>query len=218
MELGQKRATCTTKLRLRATIANWYLKRAAVPFLRGICQYIFFNNSTTPPLIGKRVEIFYRRKISLGRLVFIGSGSFINAFSTYGVILGNRVTIREYAYIQGSSSPRNPGEGLFISDNVYIGPWANIGVGGSIYIGNSCLIGANFTAVAENHEQDGGETSRDKVTRKGIKIGEHCWLGHGVTILDGVEIGSHCTIGAGAVVTKSFPPNSKLAGIPAKLI
>jgi acetyltransferase-like isoleucine patch superfamily enzyme len=39
-----------------------------------------------------------------------------------------------------------------------------------------------------------------------------------VTILDGVEVGNGCIIAAGAVVNKSFPENSIIGGVPAKLL
>jgi acetyltransferase-like isoleucine patch superfamily enzyme len=197
---------------------NWYAKRAVFPFIRGLSQFYFFKSAVTPPLIAKRVEILYRRKISLGKLVFIGSNSFINAYSRDGITLGNRVTIREYGYIQGSSSPKNPGEGLKIGDNVYIGPRSNFGIGGEITIGAATMIGADFTVVSENHSFDQNGISPTSVTRSGIIIGKHCWIGHRVTILDGVVIGDNTVIGAGSVVTKSFPAGSRIAGVPAKCL
>ena len=39
-----------------------------------------------------------------------------------------------------------------------------------------------------------------------------------VTLLAGVEIGRGSTIAAGAVVTKSAPPYSIIAGVPAKVL
>lgn len=36
--------------------------------------------------------------------------------------------------------------------------------------------------------------------------------------MPGVEIGKNCIVGAGAVVTKKFPDNCVIAGVPAKII
>lgn len=44
------------------------------------------------------------------------------------------------------------------------------------------------------------------------------WIGMSVTILKGVTIGRGSVIAAGAVVTKSCPPYSILAGVPAKVV
>lgn len=199
-------------------VINWYFKRATFPLIRGGIQYLLFRSAKTPPMLGKRIVILYRRKITLGRLVYIGSNTFINAYSRNGIFLGDRVTIREYGYIQGSSSPRNPGDGLIIGNNVYIGPRSNIGVGGEIIIGDNSLIGADFTVVSENHLFNGDQISSTQVSRKGISIGTKCWIGHRVTILDGVSIGDNSIVGAGSVVTKSFPPGSRIAGVPAKCL
>jgi acetyltransferase-like isoleucine patch superfamily enzyme len=49
-------------------------------------------------------------------------------------------------------------------------------------------------------------------------IGKNCWIGSNAVILPGVELGDNVIVGAGAVVTKSFPENLKVAGVPAKVI
>lgn len=53
---------------------------------------------------------------------------------------------------------------------------------------------------------------------KGIKIGNNCWIGAGAVFLDGAELGSGCVVGANAVITKKFPSDVVIAGIPAKVI
>lgn len=51
-----------------------------------------------------------------------------------------------------------------------------------------------------------------------IYIGEHCWIGMRSTILKGVKIGDGAIIAAGSVVVKDVPPNSVVAGVPAKIV
>lgn len=50
------------------------------------------------------------------------------------------------------------------------------------------------------------------IVRKGARIGVNC------TILPGVEIGEGALVGAGSVVTKDVPPQTVVAGNPARVI
>jgi acetyltransferase-like isoleucine patch superfamily enzyme len=55
-------------------------------------------------------------------------------------------------------------------------------------------------------------------TVTGIKIGDDVWIGTNAVVLDGCQIGSHSVVAAGAVVTKSFPEYSIVAGNPARRV
>lgn len=54
--------------------------------------------------------------------------------------------------------------------------------------------------------------------RAHTRIGRNCLIGGRSLILPGVEIGDSCIVGAGSVVTKSVPPNSIVAGNPARIL
>lgn len=50
------------------------------------------------------------------------------------------------------------------------------------------------------------------------RIGRNCFIGGRSMILPGVTVGDNCVIGAGSIVTRDVPPNSVVAGNPAKVI
>lgn len=50
------------------------------------------------------------------------------------------------------------------------------------------------------------------------RIGANCFIGGCSIILPGIEIGDDCVVAAGAVVTKSVPARSIVAGNPARII
>ena len=50
------------------------------------------------------------------------------------------------------------------------------------------------------------------------KLGNGVSLGVGAKIIGGITLGDNVTVGTGAVVTKSFPANAVIAGVPARLL
>ncbi len=51
-----------------------------------------------------------------------------------------------------------------------------------------------------------------------IKVGNDCWIGDSVAIVEGVQINDGAVVLAGAVVTKDVPPYAIVGGVPAKVI
>jgi acetyltransferase-like isoleucine patch superfamily enzyme len=56
---------------------------------------------------------------------------------------------------------------------------------------------------------------RPKLKTAPVKIGDNVWIGMNAVILKGVTIGDNSVVAAGAVVTKSIPANTIVAGNPA---
>ena len=50
-----------------------------------------------------------------------------------------------------------------------------------------------------------------------IVVGDNCWFGANVSVLQGVTIGAGCVIAAGSVVTEDVPENCLIAGVPAAI-
>src|SRR5215470_8416255 len=60
--------------------------------------------------------------------------------------------------------------------------------------------------------------ARPKLETRPVKIGNNVWIGMHAIILKGVAIGENSVVAAGAVVTKSVPANTVVAGNPATVV
>lgn len=90
-----------------------------------------------------------------------------------------------------------------------------------VSVGDYCLFAPRVFISDADHAPDStsaGISLSPKFLSEPVEIGDNCWLGVNTTILKGVTLGPNCTVAAGAVVTKSFPENSIIGGVPAKLI
>lgn len=182
---------------------------------------LLFNFKFHPTLfLGRNVQLQYKSLIQFGKWNQIEDNVFISALGRKPIQFGNNVRIGAFSRIITSTSFNNIGAEIKIGHNVGIGEFSYLGGGGGLKIGNDCIIGQYLSCHPENHSfADTDQLIRlQGVSRKGIKVGNNCWIGAKVTILDGVTIGDNCVIAAGAVVTKSMPANTVIGGIPAKAI
>jgi acetyltransferase-like isoleucine patch superfamily enzyme len=93
-----------------------------------------------------------------------------------------------------------------------------------IVLEEEVLFAPNVLIMDHNHEfaDVTRAISAQGVTEGGrIRIEKNCWLGYGAVVVCGsgqLTVGRNSIIGANAVVTRSVPPYSIMAGNPAKLI
>ena len=89
-----------------------------------------------------------------------------------------------------------------------------------IEVGKNCMFASDINLYnTDSHPVFDFETKKVINKVRGIKIGEHCWLGKNVTILKNTEIANDCIIGWGAVVSGKYTEeHCAIAGNPAKVV
>lgn len=194
--------------------------KKVIMLIRGFLTKPFLGKSKGTLFVGKKCDIRCKKKIK-----FLGSATIedyvkIDALSKGGVTIGGNFSIGRNSIVECTGVLRELGESLEIGENVGIAANAFIAVRGKLKIGSNTIFGPGVSIHTENHNFD----DLDKpirlqgATRRGVTIGEDCWIGSKAVILDGVNIGNHVVVAAGAVVNKDVPDYAIVGGVPAKII
>lgn len=188
--------------------------------MRGLWLKLWLKKSNGILLVGRRCKIKHCKKISIGKTVLISDNVEINALSRKGIVIGNNVSIHRNTIIECTGVIRELGEGLIIGNNVGIAQNCFIQVRGFVSIGSNVMFAPNVSIFSENHGFDRTDIPmiEQPTTRKGVIIEDNVWLGTHSVILDGVTIGTGSIIAAGAIINKSVPPYSIVAGVPGEII
>ena len=102
--------------------------------------------------------------------------------------------------------------GMELRPKTTIGPGLTIFHGYGLVVNDHAVIGQNVVlrnGVTIGHQTPGGGAP---------VLGDGVELGAGAILIGNIRIGNNCTVGAGSVVTKSMPPNSVVAGNPARVL
>ena len=144
------------------------------------------------------------------------------------VKLGNDVKIFDFVNLYGCSIDDNTKIGTFveIQKNASIGKNCKISshtfICEGVYIEDNVFVGHNVTFINDKHPRsvNEDETMQTELNWEVIEtfVKKGASIGSSSTILCGVTIGENAIVGAGAVVTKDVPPNTIVAGVPAKVI
>lgn len=170
--------------------------------------------------VGKNVEVVEKKHLTIGQKTKLQDDVYIDALSREGISIGDSVVIGRNTRIECTGGLQSIGKGIRIGNRTTFGNDCMFGAAGGIEIGDDVVAGQFIRFHSENHNfNDLSKLIRDQgVTHKGIKIGNNCWIGAGAVFLDGAELGDGCVVGANAVVTKKFPANVIVAGVPATII
>ena len=180
---------------------------------------------------------FYPRVLgSVGRNVVFGTN--VTLRHPHKIFIGDNVVIDDNCLLDAKGDTNRGitiGSGVFIGRNtilhckngdITVGDQANIGFNCDIASSNRVTIGAKVLIAAYSYLVGGGhDYSRTDTAimdqqrvAHGISIGERCWIGAHVTVIDGVTVGAETIVGTGAVVNDNLPAGAVAVGMPARVI
>jgi len=186
--------------------------------LRQLFYPCMFRSCGGKAVFGRGVTLRHAHKIDLGRGCIIDDFALLDAKggSNTGIALGDCV------YIGRHSSVYCKNGDIALGDRVNLSAHCTLFSSNRLRVGQGCMVGAycyflsggeyDYRDAAPFAQQSGTDTAGELV------IGEDCWFGARVTVLDAASIGTRCVIGAGAVVVKPIAAHQLAVGVPARVV
>lgn len=167
-------------------------------------------------VFGVNVVLRHPHKIELGDGVIIDDNCLLDAKGrdNAGIRIGPGVYLGRNSILSCKNG------------DIDLGARVNIGFNCEVFSGSRVTLGADTLVAAYCYFIGGDHNPQDidaSVTQQGsrsqgITIGEKCWFGAGVKVLDGLTVGNNSIVGAGAVVTRDVPAYAVAIGIPARVV
>lgn len=167
----------------------------------------------TPESAAMTAEVRRAMKITsaLNRLPYDASDQVRALFSELvGAPVDESFVLMPPFYATGGTNTR-VGRNVFINQNCTFYDL------GGIEIADDVMIGPNVSIITSGHPVQPAQR-RDGVIANPVVIDKNVWIAAGATIIGGVTVGENSVVAAGSVVTKDVPPNTFVAGNPAKII
>ena len=178
------------------------------------CKYKFIMNfgSKCYKVLPKRIRIAIWNGLSRKKGILRIAQRYM-LLKSLGASIGDNVSIHDNVFFFNI-------ENMKFGNNVSIHPMCYFQASGGIEIGNDVSIAHGVTLMTQNHGyEDRSIPIKDQpVISEPIIIEDNVWIGAKATVLYGRRIGKNSVIAAGAVVTKDVPPNTVVAGVPARVI
>jgi acetyltransferase-like isoleucine patch superfamily enzyme len=153
-------------------------------------------------------------------LMFMPTRATGQVLRTFGARVGADVRFRSPLVIHNSSAERGRYyENLLVGNHCYLGRELFLDLQDKIVIEDEVTI--SHRVMILTHTDSGASPLKDgslPASQSPVAIRRGAYIGANVTILEGVEIGEKSIVGAGAVVTRSVPPATVVAGVPARVI
>jgi maltose O-acetyltransferase len=110
------------------------------------------------------------------------------------------------------------GQNIYIGDHVFLNVLCTILDCNEVHIGHHVMIGPNVQIYTAAHLLQAEPRIQGWEVANPIAIEDNVWVGGGAILLPGVRVGRNAVVGAGAVVSRSVPANTVVAGNPARVI
>lgn len=170
----------------------------------------------------------YKNKITTKGPVVMNFGAGIIGHSSKNqVVLGKHVRLSGWLTIL-EKGKITIGDYTLIGNKTVIQAWEQVNIGSHSMISpevwiqdnNSHSIYAQDRLVDMLGSRDFNNIGIDttNAVRKPIHIGNHVWIGRRAMIFKGVTIGDRSVVAAGAIVTHDVPPDTIVAGNPARVV
>ena len=163
-------------------------------------------------------KVVWGQDLEIGQGVYISPSARLEKFSD-GIFRGGKIRIGDGCILGHGVILAPYGGEIVLEAGALVNAYTVLYGHGKLTIGNKTMIAAHCVLVPANHGIAAGQLIYDQAeSRSGIVIGKGVWIGAGCTVLDGVTIEDGAVVAAGAVVTADVPPNSIVAGVPARVI
>ena len=140
------------------------------------------------------------------------------------IAIGHRVYLAPHVWLNVEGDAASTEPTIVIGRGCKIGRSSVISAKNCISFGENVLLAPSVLVMDHDHEyRDPSRPIQEQGTTAGgrVFIEENCWLGYGAVVLcqnEDMSIGRNSVIGAHAVVRKTVPPFSVVAGNPARLV